>query len=129
VRGEPKEAFELPKPIDITTALQEALALLTPLGIRPVLIGGVALSIYGIERYTKDIDLALTVSDIGLVEPLLQSFDPKPLRIGGISFLTRAGIRVALIDRRVSCQALTALVKMVDVNIHIWLTTKECRFW
>jgi hypothetical protein len=66
----------------------------------------VALSIHGIERYTKDIDLALTLSDIGLVEPLLQSFDPRPLRIGGISFLTKAGIRVDLIDRRVSYQAL-----------------------
>jgi hypothetical protein len=38
--GEPKAVFELPRPIDITAALQEALALLTPLGIRPVLIGG-----------------------------------------------------------------------------------------
>jgi hypothetical protein len=105
VSDEP-EIRELPKPVDVAGALEEALRLLAPLGVSPVLIGGVALSVLGIERYTKDIDLAVTLADSGRVEAALAGKDPRPLRIGGISFATSTGVRVDLIDRRIDYQAL-----------------------
>jgi hypothetical protein len=104
--SDPIEVRPFPKPIDAAGALTEALARLQPLGINTVLIGGVALAVYGIERYTKDVDLAITMKDLARVAPLLSHQDPRPLRIGGLSFLTSLGVRVDLIDRRVSYQAL-----------------------
>jgi hypothetical protein len=102
----PREIKPFPKPIDVIGATEEALDLLAAVGVRPVLIGGVALGVYGIERYTKDVDFAVTVSDVAKTTPALQTRDPRPLKIGGISFSTSSGTRVDLIDRRVDFQAL-----------------------
>lgn len=62
---EQRPVLPLPRPVDTTQALAEALALLASQGIHlPVLIGGVALSVYGVERYTRDVDFALTLSAV-----------------------------------------------------------------
>lgn len=96
----PTIVHELPKPIDVQRALDEAIAKLRPLGGDYVLIGGVALGVYGIERYTKDVDLAATQKSTASAEAALLDCDPRPLRIGGISIATSTGVRVDLIDRR-----------------------------
>jgi predicted nucleotidyltransferase len=101
----PGPVKELPKPVDTQTALQEAIEKLALLG-DGALIGGLALSYYGLERYTKDIDFAVTRESTIKAEALLQAFDLKQLRIGGVSFTTSQGVRVALIDRRVEYQDL-----------------------
>lgn len=95
-----REELPLPKPVDIHRAIAEAVAHLQPLGDEFVLIGGVALGAYGIERFTKDVDLACTVAQTAAAERSLASHAVKPLRIGGISLETAAGVRVDLIDRR-----------------------------
>jgi hypothetical protein len=97
---------ELSKPIDLQGALQEAIDKLALLGETGVLLGGVALSYYGLERYTKDIDFAVTIQTTQKAEQLLQENDLRPLRIGGVSFATSSGVRVDLIDRRVEYQDL-----------------------
>lgn len=89
---------ELPRPVNTLEALEEALEILTKAGVQPVLIGGVALSFYGIERYTKDVDFALSYAETSKISSLVQDREPKALRIGGVSFVTRAGVRVNLID-------------------------------
>jgi hypothetical protein len=91
----------LPKPVDVLAALEEALDILSTEQLLPVLIGGIALSAYGIERYTKDVDLALSSVEIAKAHPLVQLKDVRPLRIGGLSFLTDVGVRVDLLDRHV----------------------------
>lgn len=100
------EIRELPRPADVNSALAEAARRLKVVGGDRALIGGVALSIYGIERYTKDVDLAVTVDQSGRAETLLADADPKPLTIGGISILTSTGVRVDLIDHRFAYRAL-----------------------
>ena len=99
-----KTTRELPKPVNTVQALEEALDILSML--HPVLIGGVALSFYGIERYTKDVDFALTQAEVSAAALLVQDKDPKPLRIGGLSFATKFGVRVDLIDHRFDYKAL-----------------------
>jgi hypothetical protein len=101
-----KEIRELPKPIDLRRALDEALAKLNPLGEEYALIGGVALAYHGIERYTKDIDLAVTRRQCAAAETALADSTLRPLQIGGISIETTSGVRVDLIDRRFEYTAL-----------------------
>lgn len=90
----------LPKAVDIEAALQETVRRLAPIAGPRALIGGVALAVYGIERYTKDIDFAITVDQAGAVQAALVDADPQPLRIGGVSIETSFGVRVDLIDHR-----------------------------
>lgn len=91
----------VPKPVDVQQALAEAMETLTPLGADLALIGGVALAVHGIERFTKDVDLATTTTLCAAAEAALgPDTDPLPLRLGGISFRSRSGVRVDLIDRR-----------------------------
>lgn len=97
---------DLPKPIDVQRALSEALAELRPLGGEYVLIGGVALGAYGVERFTKHIDLACTVAQSTAAQNALLARDPQPLAIGGVSIATSGGVRVDLIDRRVDYRGL-----------------------
>lgn len=101
-----REVGRLPEPVDVRGALVEIAELLAELGIEPVLIGGVALGVHGIERFTKDVDLALTMDERARVEASVQDRDPRPLVIGGVSVATRAGVRVDLIDRRLEYRAL-----------------------
>ena len=70
------------------------------------LIGGVALAVYGIERFTKDVDLAVTRRQSAAVETSLSDLDPRPLRIGGVSVATSHGVRIDFIDRRKNYEAL-----------------------
>jgi hypothetical protein len=94
------------KPIDLESALVEALDSLAVIAGDRALIGGVALVAYGIERYTKDIDLAVTVAQAGVAETALADHDLRPLRIGGVSFATSSGVRVDLVDHRFTYKAL-----------------------
>jgi hypothetical protein len=109
------ETKALPKPVDTQAALIEALTALHSMLAEHALIGGLAISYYGLERYTKDVDfvvgiettarataqfhrtqsqalryrwLALAVSER---YRFLHDKEPKPLRIGGISILTSSG--------------------------------------
>jgi len=91
---------EIPKPADISAALAEVVSKLEAAQGEIALIGGVALAIFGIERYTKDVDFAVTVGQCGRALDLFRDADPRPLRIGGVSVLTALGTRVDLIDRR-----------------------------
>lgn len=95
-----REVLRLPKPVDVQQALVEAMARLRPLGDDFALIGGVALAVHGIERYTKDVDLATTVAQTAAAERSLTDLDLRPLKLGGVSLLTGSGVRVDLIDRR-----------------------------
>jgi hypothetical protein len=101
-----REVVQLPKPVDIQQALSEAMARLSPLGDDFALIGGVALAAHGIERFTKDVDLATTVTRTAAAERALTDCDIRPLQLGGISLLTTSGVRVDLIDRRFEYRAL-----------------------
>ena len=89
----------LPKPADIEGALEEVLERLG--AVDGALIGGVALAVFGVERYTKDADLAVRQAESARATRDLADADPRPLRIGGVSVATSAGVRVDLIDRRV----------------------------
>ena len=100
----PPAARPLPKPADIEGALAEVLARWPD--ERRALIGGVALAVYGVERYTKDADLAVTEAGSADAARLLADADPRPLRIGGVSVATSAGARVDLIDRRFGLRGL-----------------------
>lgn len=111
--SEPRAEGELPRPIDVSAALLEALDLLSPLAVSPVLISGVALAFYGVERFTKDVDLAVRQHESAALAPLLANHDPRPLRIGGLSVATASGVRVDLIDRRVDYEAL--FVEAIEV--------------
>lgn len=106
MNGYAREKRDLPRPVDINRAVEEAAKKLSALGDEYALIGGVALSVYGIERYTKDVDFAATVAQTGKAEAALTADDPKPLRIGGISISTSVDVRVDLIDRRFQYRAL-----------------------
>lgn len=90
----------MPRPVDTVGALAEAIRRLAAIEGDKALIGGVALSVYGIVRYTKDVDLAVSVAQSSAAEALFADADPQPLRIGGVSILTSSGVRVDLIDRR-----------------------------
>jgi len=93
--------------VDLGAALAEALARLDALGeFRRALIGGIALAVHGVERYTKHVDLAVTRAESAAAERHLGDADPRPLKIGGVSFRTSAGVRVDLVDRRVEFQDL-----------------------
>jgi hypothetical protein len=97
----PKQTIhELPKPIDVQRALDEALVRLRAIGGDYALIGGVALGVYGIERFTKGVNLAATTHSTAAAETALKDCDPRPLQIGGVSIATKMGVRVDLIDRR-----------------------------
>ncbi len=100
------EIRKLPRPVDIETALEEALVRLEPIDGAQALIGGVAMAFHGFERYTKDIDLAVALSKSSAATTELADLDPRPLKIGGVSILTSTGVRVDLIDRRLEFQAL-----------------------
>lgn len=104
--GDDREPIELPRPADVSGTLAEALARLHPIVGPRALIGGVALAVYGIERYTKDVDLAVTVAQSGAVETQLADADPRPLTIGGVSIATSTGMRVDLTDHRFQYRAL-----------------------
>ncbi len=95
----------LPEPIDAEGALAEALARLA--GVEDLaLIGGVTLAIHGWPRFTKGVDLAATVAATAEAERRYMGDETVPLRIGGLSVATRAGVRVDLIDRRFEYRAL-----------------------
>lgn len=100
----PPPPTHLPKPADIEGALREVLTRLD--GLDAALIGGVALAVYGVERFTKDADLAVAEADSARATRELADADPRPLRIGGVSVATKAGARVDLIDRRFGLRAL-----------------------
>lgn len=104
--GDDREAVELPRPADVSGTLAEALSRLRAVPGPRALIGGVALALYGIERFTKDVDLAVTVAQSGAVATLLADADPRPLTIGGVSFATSTGLRVDLIDHRFQYRSL-----------------------
>jgi hypothetical protein len=104
--SEPRDVRELPKPLDLQAAFQEALELLERLHARAVLIGGVALAFYGIERYTKHVDFAVTSVQSSALEQALAERDPRPLRVGGVSVTSTAGARIDFVDRRFEFRAL-----------------------
>ncbi|MBI2373052.1 MAG: nucleotidyl transferase AbiEii/AbiGii toxin family protein [Deltaproteobacteria bacterium] len=105
VSGAKEPPRELPRPVDVRDALREALDRVG--STEPMaLIGGVALAFHGIERYTKDVDLAVTVPTSSRVSSELADWDPRVLSIGGVSIATPSGTRVDLIDRRVEFRAL-----------------------
>ncbi len=93
-----RDTLELPKPLDIHHALAEAVTLIRQAGDEYALIGGVALSAYGIERFTKNVDLACTITQTAAARRSVP--DARDLRIGGIVINTSVGVRVDLIDRR-----------------------------
>lgn len=97
---------EIPRPVDVRGALVEILGRLDAVEGPRALIGGVALAIYGIERFTKDADLAVSVAQSGAAEKLLADADPRPLRIGGVSVASSSGVRIDLIDHRFKYRAL-----------------------
>jgi hypothetical protein len=66
----------------------------------------VALAFYGIERYAKGVDVAVSVAQSAKAQRALADRGPRPLRIGGVSFLASTGARVDLVDRRVEYRAL-----------------------
>jgi hypothetical protein len=99
------EIKDFHKPLDTKAALEEAVDKLSTLG-EYALIGGMAVYFYGLDRYTKDVDFAVSVETSGLAEEALKDLDLKPLRIGGISFLTTSGARADLIDHRFEYKAL-----------------------
>ena len=101
----PREARALPRPVDVEAALLEAIELLRSLGADCALIGGVALGFHGVERFTKDVDLAVAASTSGRVASRTER-DPRPLNIGGVSIATASGVRVDFIDRRLVYAAL-----------------------
>ena len=121
-----RESATLPQPVDIRSAVDEALVLFASLGIEPVLIGGVALAVHGIERFTKDVDFAVTVAESALCEARIADRAPVPLTIGGVSMQTSSGVRVDLIVRRFEFQALfeeaitvaRARGKLVTIGMH-----------
>jgi hypothetical protein len=100
------EIRELPRPVDVQKALSEALDAVGHLIPESALIGEIALAYHGIERYTKDVDIAVTEAEAAAVAPVVAGRDPRPLKIGGISFATSSGVRVDLIDRRFEFRAL-----------------------
>jgi len=107
--GEPsgeRDLREVPEPVDVRGALREAIDRLASIEGQRALIGGVALAIHGIERFTKDVDLAVTVQQAGAIEAAGGVADLRPLKIGGVSFATSSGVRVDLIDRRFEYRAL-----------------------
>lgn len=101
-----KDLVELPKPVDVRSALAEIAKELHEVGGDFALIGGVALALYGIERYTKDVDVAVSMQQSAALERRLPNGDPRPLSIGGVSIRTSSGVRVDLIDRRFHYEAL-----------------------
>lgn len=101
-----RDVREVPRPIDVRSALAEALTRLAVVPGSRALIGGVALAVHGIERFTKDVDLAVTTRQSGEVESKLADADPRPLRIGGVSIATSTGVRIDLVDHRFKYRAL-----------------------
>jgi hypothetical protein len=91
-----KEIRELPRAIDTKAALIEASQKLRSLDVEFALIGGLALAFYGIERYTKDVDFAVTITTSGKAEVAFRDSDPKPLQLGGISIMTSQGVGSAM---------------------------------
>jgi hypothetical protein len=78
--------------------------LLRSLGGSFALIGGAALQAYGLERYTKDVDFA--VSEEQAARAALEwKGETRPLRIGGVSLKTEDSA-IDLVDRRVELRAL-----------------------
>lgn len=104
--GPTKRLLDLPKPVDVQNALVEALDKLEHTVTEYALIGGVALGVHGIERFTKGVDLAVTEAGSAAAARALPDADPTPLKIGGISFAMSKGVRVDLIDRRFEYRAL-----------------------
>jgi hypothetical protein len=104
--SEPFESKPLPKPVDTQAAMLEALAALDALNVEHALIGGLAISYYGVERYTKDVDFVVGVETTLRATAQFHDKDPRPLRIGGVSIMTTSGVRVDFIDRREEYKAL-----------------------
>jgi hypothetical protein len=104
--SEYRKVLPLPRPVDVEAALEDAARILGELREDGALIGGVALAVFGIERFTKDVDLAVSVSTNGKLEPRVKDRDLQPLRIGGISIRAAAGVRVDFIDHRFEYRAL-----------------------
>src|SRR5262245_24914294 len=102
----PKRRGPLPKPIDIQQALEEAIASVSKVTSEYALIGGVARAFYGVERFTKNVDLVVRMQAAVKAAEELKAMDPQPLRIGGTSIQTSSGVRVDLIDRRVDYRSL-----------------------
>jgi hypothetical protein len=97
----------LPRPQNIQAMFEDALELFERVvPERPVLIGGVALAVHGVERYTKDIDFAVTEAQSAAIERAFPDRDPRPLRVGGVSVASRSGGRIDFIDRRFEYRAL-----------------------
>lgn len=95
-----KRIATVPGPVDIQGALEDVVQLIgEPAGACAV-AGGVAMGVHGFVRYTKDLDLACTAALIARIAPSIEARDPKELRIGGLSFSSRVGVRVDLIQRR-----------------------------
>ncbi|MBI2376404.1 MAG: nucleotidyl transferase AbiEii/AbiGii toxin family protein [Deltaproteobacteria bacterium] len=102
----PPGSRELPKPVDVRAALTEVSERLSLIPGDRALIGGVALAFHGVERFTKDADFAVTLAQTDGAAVVFADSDPRPLRVGGISVLTKSGVRVDLVDRRHELQPL-----------------------
>jgi hypothetical protein len=96
-----RDVREIPEPLNVQAALDEALDLLAEAEDRAALIGGVALTFYGVERYTKDVDFAVTQRLSARLERDHPDRDPQPLKVGGVSLASRSGARMDFVDRRV----------------------------
>lgn len=95
---------ELTPPVDLPALVARGVRLLEQVGGPFALIGGAALQAYGLERYTKDVDFAVSESQTARALALWQG-QSRPLRIGGVSLRTEDSA-IDLVDRRVALQAL-----------------------
>lgn len=86
-----------------------AAAALASLDASCALIGGLAMDAWGMERATKDLDLAVPLGVAEQASALMTARATMPLRIGGMAVRDPENdIRVDLIDRRFHFSALFA---------------------
>ncbi len=77
-------------PAPVTEAATRAAADLTDLGARFALVGGLAVSVWGEPRYTRDVDLAIGVDHDEEAERLVREFSVRNYEIVTVIEQTRA---------------------------------------
>jgi hypothetical protein len=95
---------ELAPPIDLPGLAAQGARLIRQVGGPFALIGGAALQAYGLDRYTKDVDFAVTEAQTARALALWTG-EHRLLRIGGVSLITDEAA-IDLVDRRVELRAL-----------------------
>lgn len=115
-------------------ALQDALRLLNSAGVRYAVSGGVAMGLYGLPRFTKDLDLLVLAEEKQIERALAPTFAPifsdAFEDVSGFiveAYLARTPLELAMLDRAREAPLGSQVVRVLDPVDWVGLKLREAR--